>query len=50
MGELLRIIDFLERKHYAKYCWAYERIRFLPIYSVSYMFSQEDSHGYSIID
>lgn len=49
MGELIKILDYLERKHYGKYFWAYERIRFSPYNSWDYINSLEDCHGYSLV-
>lgn len=50
MGELIRIAEYLQEKHYASYCWLFERTRFCPTYSYGYLESLEDSHGYTIIE
>jgi len=48
MGELIRIAEYLQTKHYPTYCWIEERTRYIPLYSgISWNFL-EDGHGYSL--
>ncbi len=49
MGELIKILDFLQKRHYAQYCWAYDASKFIPVSDWHYIGSLEDGHGYSAV-
>lgn len=49
VGEIIRLLDFLERRDFGKYYWAYEICSFHRDTSINSVGRLEDGHGYELM-